>query len=296
MRVFLYGLIKNTWMYFTGRFCRLSSYKNQQNCLHFHKSSHIKNVALTQIKNRKKPNWVKHEVIRLKAIQPDLSCRLISQIFNAQSHGTRLSKHDETISKSYVAYVIKQNAYEISQQRKHWKTRPVHQVAFQNTWGMDLSFVNQQPLLGIVEHHSRRCLAMMSLRQKTTLAILQQLLNTIEQYGIPNSIRTDNEACFNAKLMRFCLWCLGIKKQTTQPHSPWQNGRIERFFGTFKRCIKTLPVRYQTPEELPYLLQSFQWWYNHIRLHQNLDYQTPAEVFNQALNQQRQKARKRRRR
>ena len=64
--------------------------------------------------------------------------------------------------------------------------------------------------------------------------ILLQFTQAIRQFGFPKQIRTDNEACFNSKLLRLAFGLLGIKHQTTEVACPWQNGRVERFFLTFK--------------------------------------------------------------
>jgi putative transposase len=53
-------------------------------------------------------------------------------------------------------------------------------------------------------------------------------------------IRTDNETCFNSALMKIILRILSIKHHTIKKHCSWQNGRIERFFGTFKKAIKPI--------------------------------------------------------
>ncbi|MEM9594705.1 MAG: integrase core domain-containing protein [Acidobacteriota bacterium] len=47
-------------------------------------------------------------------------------------------------------------------------------------------------------------------------------------------MRTDNEAVFTSRRFRWVLIVLGLRHQLTQVASPWQNGRVERFFGTLK--------------------------------------------------------------
>ncbi|WP_414674627.1 integrase core domain-containing protein [Marinobacter sp.] len=59
--------------------------------------------------------------------------------------------------------------------------------------------------------------------------------------------------------------------------SPWQNGRIEWFFGTFKEKWRQLDVC-DCPNLQTELL-IYQAWYNRLRPHQNLDGLTPKEVF-----------------
>lgn len=229
-------------------------------------------------KNRPKPDWVKQEIIRSKAINPNLSCRLLSEVFNH-----RYAHAAESVSKSYVANILKCHRYEMLTLRKAMKSRTVHTIEFNKVWGMDLTFVNQQPILGLIEHHSRRVMMLKPLRNKSSITILRALLNILDHHPKPSFLRTDNEVCFNSKLIRFGLWFLGIKKQTTEKHCPWQNGRIERFFGTLKSALAQLPSEYKENTELPYLLQNFHWWYNNIRLHQNLDYQTPESAYRNAL-------------
>ena len=70
----------------------------------------------------------------------------------------------------------------------------------------------------------------------------------------------------------------GIKHQTSDIASPWQNGRVERLIGTFKE--KVCQVLVQDQAHLVYLLPRFQFWYNEVRPHNYLDGKTPMEVWN----------------
>ena len=100
----------------------------------------------------------------------------------------------------------------------------------------------------------------------------------------PKAIRTDNEACFDSLLFNLSLWLLGIQHQTTQVCSPWQNGRVERFFGTLKRYTKQVDL---PAANLQIQLNLFSNWYNQVRPHMNLGYRTPASLWNkQPANQQ----------
>jgi len=244
-----------------------------------HLSGTQNNAPAAGYKNRKKPEWVVNELIRVKAYQPDLSCRLVAEIFNQKHGDCRIQS--ETVSKSYVANLFTQNRYQLMQLRRSIKSRPAHNIPFNKIWGMDLTFIEQQPVLGVIEHHSRKVLMLKRLKNKSSTSVLRALLDILESVDKPLFIRTDNEICFNSRLIRFGLWLLGIKKQTTEKHSPWQNGRIERFFGTLKRTLIDLPSGFKSEEELPYL-QSFQWWYNNVRLHQNLNFQKPESVYQKA--------------
>lgn len=67
------------------------------------------------------------------------------------------------------------------------------------------------------------------------------------------------------------------KQQRTDVASPWQNGRIERFFGTFKGNIKQ--VVFDNTNSIQPQLDIFNVWYNQLRTHENIGGFTPKEVW-----------------
>lgn len=73
------------------------------------------------------------------------------------------------------------------------------------------------------------------------------------------------------------LWLLNIKHQCVDKGCPWQNGRIERFFGTLKNKLNHWEVDFF--EQLNNALVPFWFWYNHVRPHQHLQGRIPAEVW-----------------
>ena len=82
---------------------------------------------------------------------------------------------------------------------------------------------------------------------------------------------------FSPRLFRFGLRWLGIRHQLTELHCPWQNGRVERFFGTLKEKLDRWTVA--SFAELQAALEDFGDWYNHVRPHQYLQARTPAEAW-----------------
>ena len=98
-----------------------------------------------------------------------------------------------------------------------------------------------------------------------------------DSYGLPTRLRVDNEICLNSCLMRGALALLGVRLQTTELQCPWQNGRIERFFGTLKQKLDTITVA--DGHALALQLGAFRVWYNHVRPHQHLLGRTPAEAW-----------------
>lgn len=128
-----------------------------------------------------KPEWVRNEVIRLKALMPESGCRTLAQTFNRRfAHTKRM-----TVGKTFVSQAIRNHHYEIQVVRKkikHAKPRPVPRNLI---WGMDLTGKRNvqgktHSLLGIVEHHSRANLTLSALKDKTTITLLRCLLDTLE--------------------------------------------------------------------------------------------------------------------
>lgn len=226
-----------------------------------------------------KPQWVKHEVMKLKAIMPQAGCRTVADTFNRMFLDKYMS-----VGKSFVHGVFKKYDYQIQVLRKRIKNARPKAVPKNLIWGMDLTGKmdtegNMHSLLGIVEHKSRASLCLTALKDKTSVVLLRHLLNAVERFGKPKILRTDNDAVFISWLFKAALLLLGIKHRPIQPSCPWQNGRIERFFGTLKEKLNQIEV--YSSEGLQYALREFRFWYNHVRTHQNLGGRTPAEVWSE---------------
>jgi hypothetical protein len=69
----------------------------------------------------------------------------------------------------------------------------------------------------------------------------------------------------------------GIRHQRIEPFMPWQNGGVERFFGTFKAAIQQVVIPHI--EALQPALDEFRFFYNHIRPHTAIEGRTPAEAW-----------------
>jgi putative transposase len=82
---------------------------------------------------------------------------------------------------------------------------------------------------------------------------------------------------FTSALWRRTLRFFGIHHQRSAVGCPWQNGRIERFFGTLKPVLRQLELASQTAVQSA--LDAFGTFYNEVRPHQNLGGLTPAEAW-----------------
>jgi transposase InsO family protein len=116
-----------------------------------------------------------------------------------------------------------------------------------------------------------------SAAEQVELGVDPKLIQANRRYGKPRIARTDNESIFTSKAFRLALFLLAICHQRIDLHCPWQNGRVERFFGTLKGKLDQLAVESLTG--LNAALGEFRLFYNHVRPHQNLDGKTPAEAW-----------------
>lgn len=227
---------------------------------------------------RAKPAWVIKEVIRLKALMPDAGCRTLTNIFNRRhAIGRRM-----TIGKSFVAGTLRRHRYEIEVMRRSLKHRVPPAMPRNLVWAMDLTGKTGtqgklHTIFGLIDHGSRGLLTLAALPNKCSWTLLGHLFLAIAKYGRPRAVRTDNEACFTSRVFRAVLALARIRQQRSDPGHPWQNGRIERLFGTLKRKLDRWEVA--GSEALNSSLREFGFFYNHVRPHQHLDGATPAEAW-----------------
>jgi putative transposase len=226
---------------------------------------------------------------------PNAGYRTLAHTFNLHnSHLVEQHGREVLVSKSFVAQLLRQ--YRLDMQAKPRpsgaRTEPI-----QTTWGMDLTGLplasgGTAPVFGLIDHGSRALLALTPVVPYNSLVLLGQLLIAMGRHGKPRAVRSDNDAVFKTPVFRIALALLGVHQQFTALGSPWQNGRIERFWRTLKTELQTNTVNtrfqgqpVQTRMKLAsvftmhVLLDAFKSSYNYDRPHQSLRGQTPAMVW-----------------
>ena len=86
-----------------------------------------------------------------------------------------------------------------------------------------------------------------------------------------------NSRSFIALVMHRYHYEIAHRLQRIRPHCLWQNGRIERFFGTLKQRLDRIAIT--DGDDLLTKLAEFRCWYNHARPHQHLSGRPPAKVW-----------------
>ena len=166
--------------------------------------------------------------------------------------------------------------------RRDMRARAPRPCPVGERWALDLTFIPasagpNHAVLGIIDHGSRVALRLKMLPRKCTWTLLGHVCLAIAAHGRPRSIRTDNESMFTSRLWRRAFEIAGIGHQRSDVGCPWQNGRIERFFGTMKTALRQVPMAPKA--SLQGWLDKFTEFYNEVRPHQNLRGLTPSEVW-----------------
>ena len=153
-------------------------------------------------------------------------------------------------------------------------------------WQMDWAWIEEkrQWLLAIIDDHSRFIVGARYYTEATTDNALELLDEGINHHGQPREVLTDRGTQFykgptkqtekNNVVSRFTqeLASRDIKHIIASPRSPQTCGKIERFFGTYRHEAWRYPT-----------LAQFIYYYNEIRPHQSLDYDTPVLIYLQDM-------------
>lgn len=166
--------------------------------------------------------------------------------------------------------------------RRELRRRKPYSQDRNTVWALDLTgkqdiHGQQHDILGLIDHGTRRLLDLKSVPNKSAWTLLGHLFLAIGRYGKPQALRTDNERAFTGRVFTQSLEWLGIRHQRSEVGCPWQNGRIERLFGTLKSKLDNWRVL--DGEQLQVALKRFCFWYNAVRPHQNLNGRTPLEAW-----------------
>lgn len=91
----------------------------------------------------------------------------------------------------------------------------------------------------VIDVWSRRMMASVS-KTASTEGSLLLIRRAILEWGVPDTIRTDNGSDFKSYRFVRALSGLGIAQDVTAPFSPEQKGTIERAIGTLQRGLMTV--------------------------------------------------------
>jgi transposase InsO family protein len=95
--------------------------------------------------------------------------------------------------------------------------------------------------------------------------IARQITEAFPWDQAPRYLIRDRDASYGHAVTRR-LAAMGIRDRPTAPHSPWQNGHIERFIGSIRReCLDHVVIMGEA--QLRRILRSYAVYYNRVRTH-----------------------------
>lgn len=182
------------------------------------------------------------------------------------------------IQKIFNKYGLKMNRRKRPSQIKFIKYEwPKPNMLWHTDW-TTCPFTGKQ-LIAFIDDHSRYIVHAEYFENATTENTLLAFSNAIQKYGIPSAILTDNGTQFTPARKEsgpFTQWCekRKIKHILGRVHHPQTNGKIERWFGTYK-------IEY---DERFNCLDEFVNFYNKIRIHQGINYTKPLDRYKSVIN------------
>jgi len=109
-------------------------------------------------------------------------------------------------------------------------------------------------------------------------AVIEAIKKAIKRHGTPEIINSDQGSQFASDEYINLLKENKIKISMDGKGRALDNQRIERFFRSYK-WEKLYLEEYETGHQLRKITAEYVYYYNNERLHQSLDYKTPAEYY-----------------
>lgn len=215
-------------------------------------NSVFESLILNEWKKRKRSS---HKLwIDMKTKGYNVSERQIQKIY--RKHGLKMNKRKRPSQIKFVKY--------------EW---PLPNMLWHTDWTV-CPFTNKQ-LIAFIDDHSRYIVHAQYFDQATTENTLIAFKSAIRKVGIPDAVLTDNGVQFHVhgEFEDFCNQN-NIRHILGRVHHPQTNGKVERWFGTYKQEFK----------EGEDTLNSFVKYYNEERLHQGIHYSTPLQRYKCNIN------------
>ena len=125
----------------------------------------------------------------------------------------------------------------------------------------------------VLGHHRRRVVHFNVTAYPTAEWTAQQFLEAFPWDSAPRFLIRDRDGCYG-EVFRQSIRGLNIQEVLTAPHSPWQNGYVERLIGSIRReCLDHVIVLDES--SLRKILRSYFRYYERSRRHLALGKDAP---------------------
>jgi transposase InsO family protein len=210
----------------------------------------------------------------------------------AQTIHVHLSRrHEQIPSVSTIWRVLKASGLITPQPHKRPRSSYVRFCAQlpNECWQTDitcwaLAGGEQVEVVGVLDDHSRLCVAAKAFAQTTAGDIVSTFYEAAAGFGFPASVLSDNGAVYTAAprngrcAIESELLALGIIYKHSRPYHPQTCGKIERFHQTLKRHLAAQPGA-DSLAALQDQIERFRAYYNDVRPHRAIARRAPTEAF-----------------
>lgn len=125
----------------------------------------------------------------------------------------------------------------------------------------------------VLEHHRRRVVHFNVTAHPTAEWTAQQMREAFPWDSSPRFLIRDRDGCYG-DVFRLAVRGMNIQEVLTAPHSPWQNGFVERLIGSIRReCLDHVIVLNES--SLRKILRSYFRYYERSRTHLALGKDAP---------------------
>ena len=227
-------------------------------------------------------------------VQPQLVEPIKQMIEEHPSFGYRTVASLLGMNKNTVQRIFQIKGWQVRKRPVGFRPRiqalPSVAAAPDERWATDLCRVwagrdGWANLALVIDCHTRELLGWHLSRRgnaKTAESALEQAL--IARYGClgrvpkPFLLRSDNGLIFTSRRYTALVKSYGLRQEFITPHSPEQNGLVERVIRTLKdQCVHR--QRFESLQHASRAIADWIQFYNHRRPHQALGMKTPAEAF-----------------
>lgn len=162
---------------------------------------------------------------------------------------------------------------------------PKPQVPFEHM-EMDIKYVwihgtrRMAYLLSVIDIKTRAILGWIlqhSIRKNDVVSLIRAIAGW---YFLPLkvTIRSDNGAQFEAKMVRECLSEMEIQQEFSHVATPEDNGHIESYHYIIKKCVCNV-YEFLDLDQAHDIIKQFVCFYNDQRIHSGIGYMSPSKYF-----------------
>jgi putative transposase len=217
---------------------------------------------------------------------PFYGYRKIAHELRRRGCNVNLKRIQRIMSENGIFAMIPKKKYVKSSKNKEQKQafllNDVEITDVNQVWSTDITYIKLPGgfiyLAAIIDVFSRMIVGYNVSTTMDTELCLKALENALNKYGNPKLINTDQGSQFTASMWIKALKSSNIRISMDGKGRWVDNVYIERLWRTIKH-EKVFLSDFQTVKEAKEELEKFIDFYNYKRLHQNLDYKTPNDVY-----------------